>query len=126
VGPLREFLDSICRTLARSAGSRHGGPALGQHPSRKRLRPTLSVARSARRAKASKDCLFLNEASQDNLAALPVMDWIHGSSLVTRKNNDFDPTPLIQRGNVVVVTNNCRLGALGLAFSDLTAVGSPR
>jgi para-nitrobenzyl esterase len=54
----------------------------------------------------------------------PVMVWIHGGSLVTGKGDDFDPTDLIDRGDVVVVTINYRLGALGfLAHPALDAEG---
>jgi para-nitrobenzyl esterase len=77
-------------------------------------------------ANASEDCLFLNvyTPSQALVGSHPVMVWIHGGSLVTGKGNDYDPTALIQSGDVVVVTINYRLGALGfLAHPALDAEG---
>jgi para-nitrobenzyl esterase len=67
-------------------------------------------------ASQSEDCLFLN-VFQPRLAVpgvpvAPVMVWIHGGALVVGESDDYDPTPLVQRG-VIVVTINYRLGALG-------------
>ena len=82
---------------------------------------------AATAANASEDCLFLNvfapkRDDRDDLN--PVMVWIHGGSLVTGKSDDFDPTELIRRGDVTVVTINYRLGALGfLAQPALDAEG---
>jgi para-nitrobenzyl esterase len=82
----------------------------------------------AGQANASEDCLFLNvyssthERERDELQ--PVMVWIHGGSLVTGKSDDFDPIGLIERGHVVVVSINYRLGALGfLTHPALDAEG---
>jgi para-nitrobenzyl esterase len=75
-------------------------------------------------ANASEDCLFLNvyTASGEGHGLDPVMVWIHGGSLVTGAGSDFDPTALVQQGDVVVVTINYRLGALGfLAHPALDA-----
>ena len=77
-------------------------------------------------AGASEDCLFLNVYTPSHalFGQHPVMVWIHGGSLVTGKGDDYDPTALIQHGDVVVVTINYRLGALGfLAQSALDSEG---
>jgi para-nitrobenzyl esterase len=41
------------------------------------------------------------------------MVWIHGGGLVTGGGADYDPTPLVQQGRVIVVTINYRLGFFG-------------
>jgi para-nitrobenzyl esterase len=41
------------------------------------------------------------------------MVWIHGGGLVFGAGSDYDPTPIVTRGNVIVVTINYRLGYLG-------------
>jgi para-nitrobenzyl esterase len=74
----------------------------------------------------SEDCLFLNiyvpnfkkNASKKG-GALPVMFWIHGGGLTTGAGSDYDPTPLVEQG-VIVVTINYRLGYLG--FLAQTAI----
>ena len=77
-------------------------------------------------ASTSEDCLFLNvftpgktNSGQPHL--LPVMFWIHGGALVVGESDDYDPTPLVTKG-VIVVTINYRLGWLGfLAHPALSA-----
>jgi para-nitrobenzyl esterase len=72
-------------------------------------------------AYGSEDCLTLNvfspaQISQTNQSAfmgLPVMVWIHGGSFVTGMSSYFDPSPMVTKGNVIVVTMNYRLGLLG-------------
>jgi para-nitrobenzyl esterase len=73
----------------------------------------------------SEDCLYLNVFTPADHARLrrnlPVMVWIHGGSLTVGESDDYDPTPLVRNG-AVVVTINYRLGALGfLATSGLAA-----
>jgi para-nitrobenzyl esterase len=87
---------------------------------------------------ATEDCLFLNvfvpdplrgrgrdrdvDDDSDRSGLRPVMVWIHGGALVTGESNDYDPTRLVDEGDVVVVTINYRLGELGfLAHPALTA-----
>lgn len=82
-------------------------------------------------ASTTEDCLFLNvfaprhgeEDSDERSSHLhPVMLWIHGGALVVGESNDYDPTRLVEQGDVVVVTVNYRLGRLGfLAHPALTA-----
>jgi para-nitrobenzyl esterase len=69
----------------------------------------------------SEDCLFLNiytptatGESQLWERKLPVMVWIHGGGFTAGDGAAYDPTGLVQEGNVIVVTINYRLGALGL------------
>ena len=76
------------------------------------------------------DCLFLNvytpggKKNRHEHDDLPVMVWIHGGSLVTGSGGLYDPTPLVTKGNVIVVTINYRLGALGfLAHPALDSEG---
>lgn len=64
----------------------------------------------------SEDCLTLNvytPALDD--AARPVMVWIHGGGFVTGAGSVpwYDGTRFVANGDVVVVTVNYRLGALG-------------
>ncbi len=73
----------------------------------------------------SEDCLNLNiwTPSVDNKKR-PVMFWIHGGAFLMGGGIDpmYDGSALAKRGDVVVVTINYRLGALGyLYIPDITA-----
>jgi para-nitrobenzyl esterase len=94
--------------------------------------PNLGVV--LRQANASEDCLFLNvyvpkkawrHGSGVSRSRLPVMVWIHGGANVSGASEFYDPTPLVEIGEgVVVVTMNYRLGPLGfLAHPALDAEG---
>jgi para-nitrobenzyl esterase len=80
--------------------------------------------------RGSEDCLFLNiyvpdfkKNAHKHHGALPVMFWIHGGGLVSGAGSDYDPTPLVEQG-VIVVTINYRLGYLGFfAQSALDSEG---
>ena len=67
----------------------------------------------------SEDCLTLNvftpsgNKNQNKKSPLPVMVWIHGGGLVTGGSLIYEPSPLVLRGNLIVVTINYRLGYLG-------------
>ena len=63
------------------------------------------------------DCLNLNiwTPSTDN-DKRPVMVWIHGGGLRSHSQRSYDGTFLVKRGNVVLVTFNYRLNALGFSF----------
>ena len=68
---------------------------------------------------SSEDCLFLNvftPACDD--AARPVMVWIHGGGFINGSSSTpwYDGTSLANRGDVVVVSLNYRLGALGFLW----------
>ena len=76
----------------------------------------------------SEDCLFLNiyvpnfkKNANKHGGAMPVMFWIHGGGLTSGAGSDYDPTPLVEQG-VIVVTINYRLGYLG--FFAQTAIDS--
>ncbi|WP_328858076.1 carboxylesterase/lipase family protein [Williamsia herbipolensis] len=69
------------------------------------------------------DCLFLNiwAADTDTDTPRPVMVWVHGGAYVLGAASQpmYDGTSLAASGEVIVVTVNYRLGALG--FLDLTS-----
>jgi len=77
----------------------------------------------------TEDCLFLNVFTPDKTNVgdphlLPVMFWIHGGGLFLGESDGYDPSRLVAK-DVVVVTINYRLGALGfLAHTGLTAESS--
>ena len=74
-----------------------------------------------RAANSSEDCLFLNVVRPKGDGPFPVMVWIHGGALWLGESEDYDPTPLVEQG-VVVVTLNYRLGVLGfLTHAALSA-----
>jgi para-nitrobenzyl esterase len=65
----------------------------------------------------TEDCLYLNVFAPHATAAAatrrPVMVWFYGGGLFSGESNDYDASKLVRRGNVVVVTLNYRVGALG-------------
>ena len=65
----------------------------------------------------SEDCLFLNvwTPTVGDDARRPVMVWIHGGSLTSGSGSSplYDGIRLAEQGDVVIVTINYRLGALG-------------
>jgi para-nitrobenzyl esterase len=70
------------------------------------------------------NCLFLNIYTPDLTTRHAVMVWIHGGGLTSGAGSEFDPTPLVEGGGVVVVTINYRLGMLGFfAHPALDAEG---
>ncbi|MGE0820716.1 MAG: carboxylesterase/lipase family protein [Candidatus Binatia bacterium] len=76
------------------------------------------------------DCLFLNvytpglKKNQHKHNGLPVMVWIHGGGLTRLSGELEDPTPLVEKGEVILVTINYRLGVLGFfAHPALDAEG---
>ena len=82
---------------------------------------TLSVTGSP---STSEDCLFLNVyvPNGDHEGQRAVMVWIHGGFLLAGDSDDYDASGLASIGDVIVVTINYRLGALGfLAHPALTA-----
>ena len=77
-------------------------------------------------ASLTEDCLYLNvftppKTNEGRPHLLPVMVWIHGGGLLLGESDGYDPRRLVAE-DVVVVTINYRLGALGvLAHPALTA-----
>jgi para-nitrobenzyl esterase len=69
----------------------------------------------------SEDCLFLNVATPAaDGGKRPVMVWIHGGAFTIGSGSQrmYDVRPLTKRGQVVLVTINYRLGALGFLGID--------
>jgi para-nitrobenzyl esterase len=73
----------------------------------------------------SEDCLYLNVWTPAGdvgvrpvLEKRPVLVWLHGGGFTSGAGSQgfYDPTALVRRGNVVVVTLNYRLGALGFLY----------
>jgi len=82
------------------------------------FRPATLAAR-----RTSEDCLTLNVWTPGlDAARRPVLVWIHGGGFLIGAGGTplYDGRSLAGRGDVVVVTVNYRLGALG--FADLAAV----
>ena len=75
---------------------------------------------------ADEDCLTLNVwTPPPSNEPRPVMVWIHGGAFINGNGGMYDSRWLVDRGNVVVVTINYRLGALGfLAHPSLGAKGT--
>lgn len=77
-------------------------------------------------AGSSEDCLSLNvwthDVSLDDPGPLkPVMVWLHGGAFLVGSNSLYDGVHLVERGDVVLVAVNYRLGAFGfLAHPALT------
>jgi para-nitrobenzyl esterase len=78
--------------------------------------PACPQAGSTATLPQSEDCLFLNvyvPATAQPNANLPVMLWIHGGALVSGTGAQYDPSAMAAENNIIVVTINYRLGALG-------------
>lgn len=63
----------------------------------------------------SEDCLYLDIKAPADFASkqYPVMFWIHGGGNTTGEKDYYDFTKMVLNKDVVVVTINYRLGALG-------------
>jgi para-nitrobenzyl esterase len=62
----------------------------------------------------NEDCLYLNVYTPaTGTTDLPVIVWMHGGGFLQGSGTDYDPSDLAARENVIVVTINYRLGALG-------------
>jgi para-nitrobenzyl esterase len=78
--------------------------------------PACPQAASTAPLPQSEDCLFLNvfvPATAKPHSKLPVFLWIHGGALVTGTGADYDPSVMVAENDIIVVTINYRLGALG-------------
>jgi para-nitrobenzyl esterase len=75
----------------------------------------------------SQDCLYLNVwTPAADRARRPVMVWLHGGAFILGSGSTviYDGTDLARRGDLVVVTLNYRLGALGYLNWRSLASGS--
>jgi len=71
--------------------------------------------------KMDEDCLFLNVWKPNtNTNKRPVMVWIHGGGFYTGTGSHpiYNGSDLAQKGDVIIVTLNYRLGALGFLYFD--------
>lgn len=71
----------------------------------------------------SEDCLTLNIWAPESAKPMPVIVWIHGGALVSGYSHEpmYDGIRMAERGGVVVVSINYRLGILGyLAHPELS------
>jgi para-nitrobenzyl esterase len=76
----------------------------------------------------SENCLFLNvyvPASATEDSRLPVFFWIHGGALVTGTGAIYDPSAMVADNDIIVVTINYRLGALGWLVEPSLAAATP-
>ncbi|UVE17214.1 carboxylesterase family protein [Pseudomonas sp. LS44] len=67
------------------------------------------------------DCLVLHVTSPTNATAsskLPVMVWIHGGGFQVGSARNYDATEYANQHNVVVVSTNYRMGAMGFLALD--------
>jgi para-nitrobenzyl esterase len=74
----------------------------------------------------NEDCLYLNVTTPPSGRShhLPVMVWIHGGGFATGSGRSFQAQRLLEGGDVMLVTLNYRLGALGfLAHPALDVPG---
>lgn len=90
--------------------------------------PANQIMHFAEGVTQSEDCLTLNVWVADGVApdaALPVLFWIHGGAYMFggSAQTGYDGRALVESGEVVLVTVNYRLGALG--FLELGAWDSP-
>jgi para-nitrobenzyl esterase len=71
----------------------------------------------------NEDCLTVDVRTPATSATnLPVMVWFHGGAYLVGSSGSYDPTPLVTKGNVIVVEVNYRLGPFGyLALPELAA-----
>jgi para-nitrobenzyl esterase len=128
--PLRRFLGvPYCAPpVGRARWARPGPPApwTGVHaadrfgpaaPQRASLPAPLP---SFRASATSEDCLTLNIWTPDLTGRRPVMVWIHGGAYLTGGTSQpvYDGARLAGDHDVVVITINYRLGALGFLCPD--------
>ncbi len=104
--------------------AREFGPAAPQRHAGIFSRPVLGP-------RVDEDCLRLNvwsPAADD--ARRPVMVWVHGGAFILGSARIYDGAHLASAGDIVVVTVNYRMGALGFvnfrdALGDASLVSNP-
>ncbi|CAG2113932.1 unnamed protein product [Medioppia subpectinata] len=84
----------------------------------KKSEPT-KLKKSVTNKSFSEDCLYLNVWSPNNESPKAVMVWIHGGALLAGSASEFyyEGSVLAAKGNVVVVSMNYRLNALGFLYA---------
>ena len=118
VGPLRFQPPQPVKRWKGARSARHFGPAAPQIGPVNRLIRTLIGAAGS---KQSQDCLYLNVWSPSpDRRKRPVMVWIHGGAFILGSGSTtlYSGARLAARGDLVVVTVNYRLGALGFLNWD--------
>jgi len=77
-------------------------------------------------ASTNEDCLYLNIWTPPNISSntsnYPVLVFIHGGAFIEGAGSDYDGSVLASQ-NIIVVTLNYRLGALGFLYYDNASVG---
>lgn len=90
--------------------------------------PCPQAPGEVRGGSTDEDCLYLNvttPATSPSAHPKPVVVWLHGGGFTTGTGNSYDAHRMATRGDVVVVTVNYRLGALGfLARPGLAGSGT--
>jgi len=65
------------------------------------------------------DCLYLNVyAPPKGVTPEAVMVWIHGGCYVYGSGNDYSGEDQVERGDVIVVSVNFRIGIFGFMGAD--------
>lgn len=99
-------------------------PARAFGPAAPQIGPVSRVIRTiigAAGSRQSQDCLYLNVWTPElDGARRPVLVWIHGGAFILGSGSTplYAGSRLAKRGDVVVVTINYRLGALGFLCWD--------
>jgi len=135
--PRRAFVDATAGQVEALLGIPYAQPPVGprrfQPPEPLTAPATEKDATGARTAclqvdgvtpRGSEDCLYLNvyrPTGTTSASNLPVMVWIHGGSFLHGAGIDYDPQRLVDQNQIVVVTINYRLGALGFLALPATA-----
>lgn len=90
-------------------------PAAPWAGERDATKPQLACAQSSPQPErwAGEDCLYLNVTAPAGGRGEPVVVWLHGGQFTSGAGSLFDPVRWVERGDVVVVTVNFRLGAFG-------------
>ncbi len=125
--PQRRWIGTVERGVHRFLGIRYGTAERFRAP--RAFLPSTpgratefgpSCPQTSKIAPTSEDCLFLNvwTADPDARTAKPVVVYIHGGAYSNGSAVDpiHDGHPLAARGDVVVVTVNHRLNALGYLY----------
>lgn len=72
----------------------------------------------------SEDCLTVNVWSPAGAVDRPVLVWIHGGGFANGSGDMYDAHRLVVAGDIVVVTLNYRLGALGFLAHPALGTGN--